>query len=562
MRLRLWAAAPLSPASSPAHPALPVVVDAAPGEPLARAIWLSGRMPPEPLCAGLGRCGRCRVRFRGGAPRPLPADAAVFSAAELEDGWRLACRHPVPDTGGADAALDLELPARDFRARAQTRILTAAACAPGPAEPVLGVDLGTTTVCWRLVTAGDAPRPLAEGQFLNPQAGAGADCISRLAVARDAAGLARLAELARASLRAVTQELAAHGLAPGRLCVAANTAMTDILLERDISGLCAAPYRRSHAGGAEVSLPGLPPTLIPPLPAPFVGGDVSAGLAALVAAGTPRPFVLADLGTNGELALLDAQHRLTLASVPLGPALEGIGPECGQQAGPGVVTGFSLGPGGLVPVLFAGADDDAAHGDAEGQTPGIRGMSATAYVSLLACLRRLKVLDAEGRFARPESLHMPLARAIATRVTTCAAGHAAGSAGSCAARLELGHGLWLSAADIELFLKVKAAFSLALTAVCEAAGIAPGALARLCLAGALGQHARAADLRELGFAPGVPQERMLAVGNTALDGACLLAAQPWRMPELAALCAGATTLSLAEEPGFQRAFLARMRLED
>ena len=93
-------------------------------------------------------------------------------------------------------------------------------------------------------------------------------------------------------------------------------------------------------------MPGLPPIYIPPLPAPFVGGDVSAGLAALLEADIPRPFVLADLGTNGELALVTEAGDLWLTSVPLGPALEGIGTECGQLGGPGVVTGFMLTPMG------------------------------------------------------------------------------------------------------------------------------------------------------------------------------------------------------------------------
>ncbi|MDE7370799.1 MAG: ATP-binding protein, partial [Desulfovibrio sp.] len=127
-------------------------------------------------------------------------------------------------------------------------------------------------------------------------------------------------------------------------------------------------------------------------------------------------------------------------------------------------------------------------------------------------------------------------------------------------RLPLPLGLWLSAADVELLLKVKAAFAVALEAVCAAAGVAPVRLQKLALAGALGEHVRLADLKDLGFAPGVPLGHMAAVGNTALSGACLLAACPERMGALAALCAGATVLELTEGPGFQQAYLAHMRL--
>ncbi len=265
----------------------------------------------------------------------------------------------------------------------------------------------------------------------------------------------------------------------------------------------------------------------------------------MLAAGMPRPFVLADLGTNGELALLTAEERLFLASVPLGPALEGIGPECGRMAAPGVVTEFRLGPEGPAPVLFAGEGRESASAPLRAA-----GISATGYLSLLALLRRLGVLDADGHFADAGERAFPLARALGRRLELSPTG----------ARLRLPLGLWLSAGDVELLLKVKAAFAVALEAVCAAGGVAPSSVRRLALAGALGAHVRPGDLKELGFAPGVPEGRIAAVGNAALEGACLLAACPERLESLAALCERAVVLELTEDPAFQRAYLAHMRL--
>ena len=113
---------------------------------------------------------------------------------------------------------------------------------------------------------------------------------------------------------------------------------------------------------------------------------------------------------------------------------------------------------------------------------------------------------------------------------------------------------------MELLLKVKAAFAVALSAVCGAAAVSPSSLRLLALAGALGQYVRAGDLKDLGFAPGIPESRIAPVGNSALDGACLLAARPERLAPLAALCGKATVLELTEAPGFQEAYLAQMRL--
>lgn len=515
-----------------------VELDVPAGESLSRALWLSGRLRPLPLCGGLGRCGRCRLRFPHDAPPPLPAEEAVFSLRELNAGWRLACRRQVPEAACA-APLGLELPQEDFAPEAAVAPEIARAHAAGR-ELALAVDLGTTSVYWRALALDDAEpgATVAEGHFLNPQAGAGADVMSRLAVARAPQGRARLAGLAREAVRRIVDGLRSSDGRVARVCLAANTAMTDIFLDRDVEGLCAAPYRAAHAGHETACLPGLPPVYIPPLPAPFVGGDVSAGLAALLEVRTPRPFVLADLGTNGELALVTAQGELLLASVPLGPALEGIGPECGQLAGPDVVTDFSLSPAGL-----------AAHSP-DGSSGPARGISATGYLSLLGLLLQLGLLDASGLFAHASSPSlMPLARKLAAGLRK--------ERGR--THLYLPRGLRLAAADVEELLKVKAAFALALDALLAAAGVPPRDVAALCLAGALGEHIRPDILEQLGFVPAGLGSRIRAVGNASLDGAALLALHPEKGAALARLCAGARVLPLVEDPDFHHAYLRRMR---
>ncbi len=48
-------------------------------------------------CGGMGTCGKCVVRFPSDAPDPSPAGRRFLSAQALDDGWRLACQHPVKD---------------------------------------------------------------------------------------------------------------------------------------------------------------------------------------------------------------------------------------------------------------------------------------------------------------------------------------------------------------------------------------------------------------------------------------------------------------------------------
>ena len=86
-----------------------------------------------------------------------------------------------------------------------------------------------------------------------------------------------------------------------------------------------------------------------------------------------------------------------------------------------------------------------------------------------------------------------------------------------------------------------------------------GAGLLVALAGALGEHCPPACLEELGFLPSGMGRRVRAVGNSSLDGAALLAAEPWRLPALARWCAAATLVPVAEDPGFHADYLRHMR---
>lgn len=499
------------------------LIECEPGQKLSEAIWLSGAVEARPLCAGLGRCGRCRIRFSESAPEPAREDLERLDPGEIRQGWRLACRHTVPDS----AEIRLFLPDESLRDNVAAQPVRGA-------NAWVGIDLGTTSIQWQAATASDPDA--ARGSLANPQAGAGADIISRLAYALRADGLARLSALGREAIAAILATAGSQGLLTRRVCIAANSAMTEILLGHDVRGLAAAPYRLGFHGGVTVSLalPGFAesvPVVIPPLPAPFVGGDITAGLLALEH--EPLPLILVDLGTNAEFALIDQKRRLFLASAPLGPALEGIGPACGQPAGPDVITGFRISPQGLVPVFYADKQPNAA-----------AGISASGYLSLLAILLNLGLLSPDGHFCKP-------ATQLAARVYAPEG-----------ERLALPLGQYLEAADIEALLKVKAAFSLTLARLLAAGGLAPAAISAVYIAGALGAYADSEDLATLGFLPRSLAAKTRAAGNTSLAGACILARDPARNDYLLNLCANAEIIQTAADPNYMQAYIGAMRWGD
>ncbi len=486
------------------------------GRTLAQTIWLSGELPPPALCSGLGRCGACRVRFLEGTPEPCAADSAVLGAEAVRGGWRLACRH----APAAGMAVELPPPPSEKRKRMDIR--------PDAGPFRLAVDLGTTSIHWRLLDG--TGHEAASGQALNPQMGAGSDVVSRLAAARDQEGRERLRHLVIRFLRRVISDA---GVPVAELCIAGNTAMTSILLNKDVAGLCAAPYRLTERGGRTADLPGLPAAWIPPQPAPFVGGDISAGMAALLYGETPEfPFLLADLGTNGEFVLAVDEGRAFIASVPLGPSLEGIGLSYGGVADAGSVSGFRLGPSGLSPVVIGNTEPKRICG--------------TGYLSLLDILLRTGFLDAAGRLAA--SPVSPLAARLLGTVERGASGWS----------LPLPGGMALAGADVEEILKVKAAFSLALESLLAASGLESRALARVCLGGALGEHMPETALERLGFVPQGLQARTAAKGNTSLRGAALLLARPELRERLARWSAGCMLVDLAARPDFTALYMRHM----
>lgn len=567
------------------------------GQSLAKALWLAPetthRLTPPSLCSGLGRCGRCRVRFVSTPPSPKPADSLVLTEAELTAGWRLACTH---DTASLGPSITLEVPPppRPVRrlvsafatvapAHSPELSLTLSQSAKSPAnqptdksadQPAktradtmhtplrLAVDVGTTSLHWQALDA--KGNPVAQGQEINPQMGAGADVMSRLAHARTPEGRKQLADRVIIALQDIISSLPAP---VESICLAANTAMTYILLQKDCTGLATAPYSVPYAGHSLERLPPLHASVyIPPLPAPFVGGDLSAGMAHVLAAYAPRyPFLLADMGTNGEFVLaLSPQHAI-VTSVPLGPALEGMGLTFGAMAGPGaqegIVDRFSVQPTGLVPHTLpatayaaVGTDAGACSNMGAGVLPQPKAICATGYLSLLHCLFKLGVLEADGRFCTTPS--SPLGQRVARQFSIVR--------GEQCLMLSPDESLYLTGRDVEEILKVKAAFSLAWEALLQATAqhkspLTAADLQHVFLAGAFGEYVQADDLEALGILPAGIQSRVQPVGNSALLGATLLLTKPELRDGLALWSSQCTVLELTADPNFTTTYMRHMR---
>jgi uncharacterized 2Fe-2S/4Fe-4S cluster protein (DUF4445 family) len=68
----------------------------------------------DSTCGGHGTCKKCRVRFKAEPPPPTSLDLRAYTAQEIKDGWRLACR----TLATTDA--DVEVPPLTTRPKAAT----------------------------------------------------------------------------------------------------------------------------------------------------------------------------------------------------------------------------------------------------------------------------------------------------------------------------------------------------------------------------------------------------------------------------------------------------------
>ena len=441
-----------------------------PGKTLSRNLFSHGFFTSTPLCSGLGLCGACRVRVLSSTPDACPRDQDVFSPGDLTQGWRLGCAHFPAQ--GMNLKLPLEKSTRRF-AWAST------------SDPVaLGVDIGTTTLKWGFA---HPDHKTSLGMVLNPQMGAGSEIMSRLAYSAECRdNFKRLQSLLTREIQKITalcdQELPA--------VVAGNTAMIHFLMGLDISGLLGHPYHVAFAGGSDVRLPGSGrEVFVPPLLSPFVGADISSGLSWLVQEKRASfPFLFCDLGTNGEMVLGLGPDRFFCTSVALGPALEGVGLRFGSPFGPGVAGRFEFTPRGIRP------DNQEWNGL----------VSGSGYLSLLALLLKLDILDYSGRFIDPGS-------------------RLSGTVDLLHGRVHIQDKFYLSGRDVEEVLKVKAAFTLGVQYLLQKTSMTPERLARIYLGGALGEHAGLEDLDELGFLPKGAMHKCRVLGNSSLRGALVLA---------------------------------------
>ena len=269
------------------------------------------------------------------------------------------------------------------------------------------------------------------------------------------------------------------------LTVCANTTMLHIFCGEDPTAIGSAPYTpvftemRAYSGDAL----GLPAGQVYVLPSAsgYIGADVICGVLTLEE--KTGPWLLADLGTNGELALR-IDGKIVCASTAAGPALEGANIECGLGGVPGAICAVSWENDSLAIRTVGGQD--------------ATGICGSGLVDLIALLVQCGVIDETGCF--DDFCEHPLAQKLDDD------------------RFYLTDSIWLSQKDVRQFQLAKAAIHAGITTLCASAGLRPEDIKKLYIAGGLGFYLREESALTAGLIPSGFTGKIQALGNSALAG--------------------------------------------
>jgi uncharacterized 2Fe-2S/4Fe-4S cluster protein (DUF4445 family) len=533
----------------------------------------------DSTCGGHGTCKKCKVRVLDEPGAPSALDIRAFTPDELRQGWRLACRaqalgdtrvdvpplvtrpkaatvgvgrqvilrpavqkrylelaepslqDQVTDAERVLAALDDLEPRIDLDVlRTLGRVLRGAdykVTAVVADDVLIGVepgdtsarqfgiafDLGTTTVVATLLDLSTGT-PAAVASVLNAQQPFGADVISRIsATMLDPAVLDRLRTLAAETLAGLAAEVCAEGgVDPAEVyevALAGNATMTHLALGIDPEPLGMAPFIMATRLFPEVLATDLGISVHPraravvfPAFGAYVGGDITAGLLASGMDRDARIRLFVDIGTNCEIVLGNREWLLATAA-PAGPAFEGAAIRCGMRAADGAIEVVTMTPDACELTVI---------GDAE---PA--GLCGSGLVDAVTGLVKLGLLDPSGRFV-PEEQAAVLAPGLDGRLTRLGQErvfvlHWLGSPG------DVAHSIYLSQRDVRELQFAKAAIATGWRILLEEAGLVPGDIQQVLLAGSFGSYLSPANAIRLGLVPEIGVMRVVSAGNVAGEGA-------------------------------------------
>jgi uncharacterized 2Fe-2S/4Fe-4S cluster protein (DUF4445 family) len=426
----------------------------------------------------------------------------------------------------------------------------------------IAIDIGTTTVCGRLIDVSmnsseliayseeekqRKGRVMAEAADYNGQISYGEDVISRIMYARKKGGLKRLQGVVVKTINGVIDELlAAGGVRKDSISLiifAGNTTMTHLLLGIDPTYIMLAPYTPvatsfppvfAHDLGVAVAEHVRAYTL--PCVASYIGGDIVAGVLASGMQKHEKISLFMDIGTNGELVLGNQDWLLT-ASCSAGPSFEGGGIQFGMRASPGAIERVRINPSTSEPMVFTIGKAKPA------------GICGSGLIDIVAGLLEAGLIDQRGKFKKDAGTNRVREGADGYEYVLCFASETA-----------IDKDIVITEIDLDNLIRTKAAVFAGCKVLLDSAGLAFSDLDMVIIAGGFGHYIDVDKAKIIGLLPELPGHRFLFMGNGSLLGAHLVCLNSDVWSEAQKIARMMTNVELSNNNRFMDEFIAAMFL--
>jgi uncharacterized 2Fe-2S/4Fe-4S cluster protein (DUF4445 family) len=309
------------------------------------------------------------------------------------------------------------------------------------------------------------------------------------------------------------------------MVVVGNSTMRDLFFRQSVYSIGQSPYRSiteldMAAGkrtttslvetGRRCLLPIHPRARVygAPIVSGHVGADAAACMLAADLAHESRIVAIMDIGTNTEL-IVGNRERILAASCPAGPAFEGGAIACGMPALDGAIEDVRI------------DGDGRFHLQVVGDTVP-QGICGSGLVALMSELLRTGRMNERGRFEDD--------------------GHRIA--------LDSENGIYFLESDVNELAQAKGANVAGLQVVFSQYGIDFDQAERFYLAGGFGRHLNIDAATRIGLIPAIAADRMVQIGNAAIEGATIALLSRARRQELELLVRRVEHCRLETHPQF------------
>ena len=447
-------------------------------------------------CGSAGVCSRCGLRVKG-SMLPPP-----------RSGFALACKTRL--TGDAEVWLD---EASRLTNIAMAGTLPLMSLDPLEGDYGLAVDIGTTTIAVLLMDLRTG-RQLAAAASGNPQSALSDNVIGRISATLNGQGR-QLNKLVREEINRLCGEVCrAADIRPDDIAhtvITGNTAMLYFYRSLNPQALAAAPFQADHLFGewAEQAV------YLPRCIGAFLGADLTMAIVASGMCAQEETALLADIGTNGEIALWH-KGQLYCAAAAAGPAFEGGGIKKGLGSVNGAIDTVSVQGQELSYTTIGGMP--------------ARGLCGSGLIDAAAAFLELGLMDETGRLKGTQ--------------------------------VNLTDDVALYQDDIRKLQLAKGAVAAAIGTLCETAGVSLPGIQRFYLAGGFGTNMNAKSAARIGLIPHRLLDRTVPLGNAALSGAAMLLVDKGKIDESLSLAKIAQKITLSGNALFAELFTERMFFEE